>query len=282
VYWGIAGPRQHKYLAELLEADYVESEDRSFKFSWEKAREAVDAGTPPVLGPLDMFHLHFYESIYRSRHIPIHYVLLVGYGDDAAYVYDTDKDEVQTIPLDELTQAWDVNVPGLGRRNRLAIFDVPRDLPPTDALICKSVADQIQGMLRPPVSMVGVPAMEKLAREIAHWPEELGQETATKCFRRVLEYLNSPPDLEGTHLTAGRDLYVKFLGEAGEMVRLDFSGAIERFRESMKTVPRLAEAIRQERLADAASYIRHIANEEAKAYGELGKALDFRQPVTPA
>ena len=82
VYWGIAGPRQHKYLAELLDADYAEIENRSFKFSWKKAREAVDAGTPPVLGPLDMFYLHFYEGIYHQRHIPIHYELLVGYEDE--------------------------------------------------------------------------------------------------------------------------------------------------------------------------------------------------------
>ena len=129
VYWGIAGPRQHKYLAELLSADYVPIENRSFKFSWRRAREAVDAGKAPVLGPLDMFHLHFYEDIYHRRHIPIHYVLLVGYEDEAAYVHDTDNDDVQTIPLDELAQAWDVNVPGLGKRNRLATFGIPAVLP---------------------------------------------------------------------------------------------------------------------------------------------------------
>ena len=30
---------------------------------------------------VDMFHLHFYEDIYHKRHIPIHYVLLVGYDE---------------------------------------------------------------------------------------------------------------------------------------------------------------------------------------------------------
>jgi hypothetical protein len=282
VYWGIAGPRQHKYLAELLGADYVAIENRSFKFSWKKAREAVDTGTPPVLGPLDMFHLHFYEDMYRTRYIPIHYVLLLGYEDEAAYVYDTDEDDAQKIPLDELAQAWDVNVPGLGKRNRLAIFDIPRDLPRTDALIGRSIADQVRGMLRPPVSMVGIPAMEKLAREIAHWPEELGRETAAQCLRQVREYLNSPPDLEGTHLTAGRDLYVKFLVEAGAMAGLDFSEAIAGLTESLQTIPQLAEAIREERLVDAAAHIGHIAEEEAKAYAELGRAVAVRESVTPA
>jgi hypothetical protein len=273
VYWGIAGPRQHKYLAELLDADYTEIENRSFQFSWKRAQAAVEAGTPPVLGPLDMFYLPFYEGMYHKRHIPIHYVLLLGYGDEKAYVHDTDKDGVQEIPLGELQLAWDVNVPGLGKRNRLAVFDIPEDLAPTDAIVRKSIADQCQTMLRPPVSMVGIPAMKKVAREIAGWPEELGKEMAAKCLRQVRQYLNSPPDLEGDHLTAGRDLYITFLQEAGVVAGLDFSEAIRRLRESIAVVPQLAQAIRQKHLEDAAAHFGRIAREEAKAHEELSRIV---------
>ena len=271
VYWGTATPRQHRYLAELLDADFTQVENRTFKFSWAKAREAVDAGTPPVLGPLYMFHLHFYEQIYHQRHIPIHYVLLVGYGDETAYVHDTGKEDVQAIPLDELRQAWDVNVPGLGKRNRLAVLDVPQNLPPTDALIRKSIADECQTMLHPPVSMVGIPAMKKVAREMARWPEELGEDTAARCLRQVREYLNSPPDLEGDHLTAGRDLYIAFLQEAGAMAELDFSAAISRLRESPAVIPELAEAIRRNDLDQAAACFERIAEVETEAYTELSR-----------
>ncbi len=271
VYWGIAGPRQHRYLAELLDADYSEIENRAFKFSWGKAREAVDAGTPPVLGPLDMFHLHFYEEIYHKRHIPIHYVLLVGCEEEKAYVHDTDKEGIQEISLDELQLAWDVNVPGLGKPNRLAVFDIPQRLPPTDVLVRKSIADECQTMLHPPVSMVGIPAMRKVAREIARWPEELGEDTAAKCLRQVRQYLNSPPDLEGDHLTAGRDRYITFLQEAGPMAGLDFSKAVSRLSESIAAIPELAEAIRQNQLEEAAACFQRIAEVEAEAYRELNK-----------
>jgi hypothetical protein len=271
VYWGIASPRQHRYLAELFGAGYTEIEARTFKFSWKKAREAVDSGTPPILGPLDMFHLHFYEEIYHERHIPIHYLLLVGYGDEHAYVHDTDKDEVQAIPLDELQPAWDVNVPGLGKRNRLVIFDIPRSLPADDVLIHKSLTDQCQTMLHPPVSMVGIPAMNKVAREISGWPDELGEETAAACLRQVREYLNSPPDLEGGHLTAGRDLYVAFLQEAGAASGLDLSGPINQLRESMAIIPQLAQAIGQGHLEEAAAHIGRIADREAQAYRGLSR-----------
>ena len=293
VYWGVAGPRQHEYLAGLLGARYSAIENRTFKFAWTKACQAVDAGTPPVLGPLDMFYLRYYPGIYGQRHIPIHYVLLVGYDEEKAHVHDTDQDEVQTIPLDELQSAWDVNVPGLGKRHRLAIFDIPKTLAPTEALIRTSIAEQCRTMLRPPVSMVGIPAMEKLAREIAGWPEELGEDTADKCLRQVREYLNSPPDLVGHHLTAGRDLYITFLEEAGEKAGLDFSEAIDRLGDSMAAIhrlgdsmaaihrlgdsmaiiPHLAEAIRGGRLEEAAAHVRRMAQEEAQAYRALDEVV---------
>ena len=277
VYTGIATPRQHRYLAELFDADLNEIENRAFQFSWSKAREAIDAGTPPVLGPLDMFHLHFYEDIYHKRHIPIHYVLLVGYEEKNAYVHDTDKEKVQAILLDELRLAWDVNVPGLGKRNRLAIIDVPQELPPTDVLIRRSIADECQTMLHPPVSLVGIPAMKKVAREIARWPEELGEDAAVKCLRQVREYLNSPPDLEGHHLTAGRDLYIAFLQEAEALAGLDFFKAISWLCESIATIPALAEAIRCNDLEKAANCFDHVAEVEAEAYTELSKIVG----VTP-
>jgi hypothetical protein len=273
VYTGIATPRQHRYLAELFDAGLTEIENRTFKFSWSKAREAVDAGTPPVLGPMDMFHLHFYERIYHQRHIPIHYLLLVGYDDEQAYVHDTDQEDVQAISLDELRLAWDVNVPGLGKRNRLAIMEIPQELPPTDVLILRSIADECRTMLHPPVSMVGIPAMQKVAREIAGWPEELGEAAVTKCLQQIREYLNSPPDLEGHHLTAGRDLYITFLQEAEALAGLDLSRAIDWLNGSIATIPSLAEAIRRNDLKEAAACFDHVAEAETEAFTELSRVL---------
>jgi hypothetical protein len=273
VYWGTSTPRQHKYLAGLLGAGYAESENRVFKSSWPKAREAVDAGRPPVIGPLDMFYLPWYGDIYHRRHIPIHYLLLVGYDDTHAYVHDTGEQDVQTIPIEELRLAWDVNVPGLGKRNRLVVLDIPRDLPPTAALIRQAIADECQAMLHPPVSMVGIPAMRKVAREIAGWPEELGEEVAARCLRQVREYLNSPPDLEGNHLTAGRDLYLAFLQEAGPLAGLDFSAAIVCLSESLETIPGVADAIRTNDLAQAAAGFERIAAAETKAYTMLSRIV---------
>lgn len=278
VYWGTSSPRQHRYLAELLNATYSENEDRTFKYAWSKAQEAVHAGTPPIIGPLDMFHLCFYEGIYHQRHIPIHYLLLVGFDDQNAYVHDTGMKEVQSIPLAELEPAWNVNVPGLGKRNRLVTLDIPQKIPTTEVLIRKSIRDECKSMLKPPVSMVGIPAMEKVAREMANWLQELGQAAAEKSLLQVREYLNSPPDILGNHLTAGRDIYISFLEQAGVMARLDLSKAINLLQAGMGVLPRIAKAISDGNLSDAAAGFGEVAGFEEAAFtillncvGEGGK-----------
>ena len=273
VYWGTSSARQHQYLAGLFEAPYRELENRSFKFAWNQAREAVDAGTPPILGPLDMFHLPFYPGIYKKRHIPIHYLLLVGFDEAHAWVHDTGAESVQCLLLEELEQAWNVNVPGLGKRNRLAIVDIPVEILASEGLIRKSIQDQCKTMLKPPVSMLGIPAMQKLARELPNWPQELGKEAADRSLKQVREYLNSPPDILGNHLTAGRDIYSAFLEQAGEMANLDFSEAIGKFSAGMGVIPRIAKAIQENDLTEAAGGFAEIAQYEQDAFGGLLKRV---------
>jgi hypothetical protein len=191
---------------------------------------------------------------------------LVAYDDSNAYVHDTGMQEVQSIPLTELEMAWNVNVPGLGKRNRLATLDIPKEIAPTDTLIRKSIRDQCLSMLQPPVSMLGIPAMEKVAREITNWPQELGNESAEKSLQQVREYLNSPPDIMGNHLTAGRDLYITFLEQAGPMSEMDFSAALESFKRGVEIIPMIANAIQQGDLAWAANGFATVAQLEKEAF----------------
>jgi hypothetical protein len=266
VFWGNASPRQQKYLAELFKATFTEQENTSFKYSWKKAIHALDVGTPPILGPLDMFYLHFYPQIYHQRHIPIHYLLLVGYDDHHAFVHDTGLDSVQVLPLSELEPAWDVNSPGLGKRNRLVTLDIPTQIPPISSLIRKSINDQCSMMLKPPVSMLGIPAMQKLSWEIASWPKELGEKACGTCLHQVREYLNSPPDLMGDHLTAGRDIYIAFLEQTALMVGLDFCDVIDRFRKVISCISEIANSIQQDDLARASAGFSAVAELEKEAF----------------
>ena len=121
-------------------------------------------------------------------------------------------------------------------------------------------------MLKPPVSMLGIPAMKKVAREIANWPQELGQASAEKSLQQVREYLNSPPDILGDHLTAGRDIYIVFLEQAAIMASLDFSEATKQFQAGISVLPKIADAIQQDDLYTAAAGFAAIAEHEEEAY----------------
>jgi len=38
-----------------------------------------------MAGALDMYPLRYYSDLYKKQHIPIHYVLVVGYDEEQAY-----------------------------------------------------------------------------------------------------------------------------------------------------------------------------------------------------
>lgn len=85
------------------------------------------------------------------------------------------------------------------------------------------------------------------------------------------EYLNSPPDLEDDHLTAGRNLYIAFLEEAGPMGGLDLSPAIASLRGTLAIVPQLAQAIQQGQLEDVAACFGRIAAGEKDTFAALAE-----------
>ncbi len=121
VFWGNGtGRQQHELLGDIMGYTWTFSEDTAFSTAWKQARSSIDRGIPVILGLLDMYHLPYYPQFYHRMHIPQHYVLLVGYDSDLdkAYVQDNGLKEVQTIPLNDLKEAWNVNLPGQGKKNR--------------------------------------------------------------------------------------------------------------------------------------------------------------------
>jgi hypothetical protein len=103
-----------------------------------------------------------------------------------------------------------------------------------------------------------------VSREI-ELAQELGREVADKCILQVREYLNSPPDLMGNHLTAGRDIYITFLEQAATMANLDFSTAISHLRTAMYVLPEIAKALQVGKLVEAASGFASVATVEREA-----------------
>jgi hypothetical protein len=190
VYWGNSPKYLLKELSQIIAYEEITIEGRGWKTTSEKIKESIDSGMPVVAGALDMYFLNYYPSLYNKIHIPIHYVLITGYDDENQifYLLDCSYDQLQEITYMDLMKSMDVNVPGVSKKNTIRIFKLPDNLPEESELAEKGLKYKAERMLHPPVSMTGLPAMRKLAREIKEW-------TKKECFDHLVAYAGMSPPL---------------------------------------------------------------------------------------
>ncbi|OQA21009.1 MAG: hypothetical protein BWY60_00891 [Actinobacteria bacterium ADurb.Bin346] len=163
-------------------------EDRAFKNTFSLIKSYIDSGRPVVAGALDMFYLHYYRDLYKKQHVPIHYVLVIGYDDDAeeVYVQDCTFSGVQAVSYEEFEKALNVKVPGMSRKNTVRVFNIEENLPEEFELAKKGFNYRAGKMLAPPASFLGIPAMKKLAKEIFKWNDQAS-------FNHLVMYATVPP-----------------------------------------------------------------------------------------
>ena len=103
------GSRPFDFYERVSQRLGIEHHDKkkssSFRAAWRGAQKLIDAGTPVVIGPLDMLYLTY---IPFPEHNLWHFVVAVGYDDRHLYLYDNRTEGEETLPLDDLDRAWDV------------------------------------------------------------------------------------------------------------------------------------------------------------------------------
>ena len=281
--WGTVPKSQYKTLAPIVGFEWSILEGRTFPFALRRTKEHIDRGTPVILGAIDMYHLPYYDQFYRKIHVPIHYVLMVGYDDEqeVVLVHDCDRAEVQRIPYTDLQLAWDVHVPGLSKKNTLFALEMDAQVADIAAIVHEGLRCKAATMLEPPTSMFGVKGMRKLVRELPHWPEELSADLLDTCLRNLVEYTGSPPalpnrltgyDAPDNH-TAGRDGFANLLTRlAGDYDRPAWAEAAPLFDQSGVALEQLTDAVvdvilgQSDTLEPAAELVAQIADLEEQAY----------------
>jgi hypothetical protein len=196
VFWGMQIAKyQYAELADIVGFRWQMTADRGFPYTLRRVKTSIDGGNPALLGALDMFHLPYYDRFYHKIHVPIHHVLMVGYDDDKndALVLDCDRPEVQRIPFPDLQAAWDVDAPGLGKKNTFYTFAFNDRIADVERIARAGLAKRAAAMLEAPVSMLGIKGMRKLARELPGWPSELGGKGLNVSLRHLAEFTGFPP-----------------------------------------------------------------------------------------
>lgn len=204
---GRAAKLEENFL-ELTGAPLRMRTDPDSDASWELARGAVDSGRPALL-LTDLYYLDHYGN---SAHFPGHAVVLAGYDDAEALLSDTGFDELQTTRLENLAKA---------RHSKQPIFQLDGhivDLPESaelDAEALRAAAPAAieraaQEMIEPALGeFQGLPALEKLAREVGSWPE------AAEDWQWCARFLFQVIERRGTGGGNFRAMYSRFLAEAG-------------------------------------------------------------------
>ena len=265
VYWG-ANP---KYLLNDLENiigfKQLLTENRVFKNTFPKIRQYIDNSQPVVAGALDMYYLHYYRDIYKKQHIPIHYILIVGYDDkkEEVYIHDCTFDGVQNVSYGEFEKSLNVNVPGMSKKNTIRAFILPDKLPSELETARKGFNLRAEKMLNPPISMLGIPAMKKLSKEIFAWENE-------KCFDHLVTYATTPPHLPETFENSNGMRFWKsrVLNELGTKYEMDnWVKASELFNQSGKLIIDICKAAMNRDRKAISDLILKVADIEERAYG---------------
>jgi hypothetical protein len=190
VYWGNNPKYLLQDLGEIIGFTQLISEGKSFKNEFPKIKRYLDSDEPVMVGALDMYYLHYYPELYKNEHVPIHYLLVNGYDDEKqlVYVHDCSVGGVQQIPYVEFERSLNVNVPGMSKKNTYRIFRLPEKMPSEQEVAEKGLLYKARRMLKPLVSMLGIPAMRKLAKEITTWEGK-------DCYNHMVAYAGLTPPL---------------------------------------------------------------------------------------
>jgi len=241
VNWGARTKDQYANLAEVMGFRWRSIGGRSFASAYRHAKKMIDAGSPVILGILDMYHLPYYEKFYHRFHVPYHFVLMVGYDEEsqAALVQDCGRSEVERVPLDDLRAAWDVKS-SLTKPNSLYEFDFDERLSGTLEMAERALLRHSRRMLQPPASMLGIPGMRKLAKELPGWPQDLDEKRLHDSLMWLVEFTGNPPLLPP-----------RLMG--GESELNDHSGARQGFGQVLDS---LAETCAQPAWAETGALLR--------------------------
>jgi len=162
-------------------------------FDWPAMRACLDDRLPVIL-LADIYYLPYYRS---STHFPGHVVVLAGYDETAslAYLSDTDRGSLQTVPLDALDQAM------VSRQPPFLMNHNWHEVRPFQLLSSGEVSDRadlrepirralranVEQMLHPPSPGFGLPALREMAADLPSWDELEDWRWCTRFGYQVIE-----------------------------------------------------------------------------------------------
>ena len=287
VFWGNGtGKPQHQFLGDVMGYQWTMYEGGGYKPALQQVIDYVEKDQPVILGLLDMYHIPYFKGIYHRFHIPYHYVLMVGYDLDKEIIYvrDNSRAETMTIPLYDLKEAWNVNYPGLGKKNSYAVIGFNRQPSDLETILRRGLKKRALWMLNPPVRFMGLSGLRLLAGDFPGWDEQMAPDTFKACLEHLVmatcskvpnppaRLMPGPDNIHDPH-QAVRDRFSNMLDKyGGEFHEPNWRQAAEHLRNSGNLIGLLTDRVVDFILGDqqafhaAAGLLPQIADQEELAF----------------
>lgn len=189
--------QMYKRLAPIIGFSYTYIEGRSFGYMLKKAKEKIDEGKPVILGMLDMYYLSYYPKFYMQEHIPIHYVLMVGYDDDKEEIMlqDCGVQEVQTLSYSRLEKALAIPTVDGNKPNTMCYIEFNKDIKAVEEIAREAFMMKAEMALQTKLSFLGIRGMHTFAKEFIHWSQELSEADYKKSLYNLVTFTGTVPIL---------------------------------------------------------------------------------------
>lgn len=255
-------------IAKNLGLKLIVKETSSKTKAWQEVKQLLDTGRAVGL-KLDCYHLEYFSN---PIHFAGHYVAIVGYDDDSAFLVDTRQQgtEVKTsLKSLELARS---EKGAMSSRNLYYLLEKDGDTTPLKQAVLAAIRSNAAQYLNPPISNLGYRGIEKTSGEIIKWfdrSKDVKTEFATSAM--IMERA-------GTGGALFRNLYRDFLKEAYELTgnkaigtaHKAFTGVAEAWSEVIALFEKVAATGKREYVLQASEKLKALAAQE-KAAVELLK-----------
>lgn len=242
------------------------------EFDWPAMRACLDDGLPIIL-LTDIYYLPYYRS---TTHFPGHVVLLVGYDEAAslAYLSDTNRHTLRTVPLDALDKAMVSKQPPFSMNHDWREVR-PFELPDLREPLRRALRANLEQMLRPPEPGLGLPALREMAADLPSWGELNDRQWCARFGYQVIER-------RGTGGGAFRHpMYSRFLHEAEtwlpQLTQVRAAGRMaaigQRWTELAQALKTISQRDAPEGLEEAGAIAGEIAEAEAAFWAEMATVV---------
>ncbi|MHB8168922.1 MAG: BtrH N-terminal domain-containing protein [Thermoleophilia bacterium] len=269
-------------LASILDLNIQEHETSSLRTGENRLLSNLNNGIP-VLLQTDMYYLPYWK---KNIHFGGHIVTAVGYENDEIFLLDNEYIEAQKINRSDLSNARSSKCPPLSPKHRSYTLSNRTKAINMSVAINTALTMNSERMCEPPVRFLGLPGINKLAKELIKWPDFYEPEKLAMILDRgVYQFIEKA----GTGGGLFRKMYAVFLSKAASVCgSQDLQAAAHSCTKAAKTWTEVAnealalskqQNLNASKMEDIATLVSKCEQYERECFSHINKHLGGKRCI---